>query len=121
MSNRNIPALVRHLRETELPQTTGHTAKLRRDNATVCFCALGVVGKEAGLLDVTIDRLPWDEHYAYIDIHVPGKREEYVGYDDIADHFGLTEDERRQIIHWNDVKGLSFREIAGKIEAEFPA
>lgn len=120
MSTRNIPELVRILRETTLPQTTHHLARPPKDGKSCSFCALGALGHEKGLFTLVVERTSNGKHYT-VDTHKPGDRETYVGYIHVARELGLTVSETDEILEWNDEERLTFAQIADKIEAEFPA
>jgi len=75
-----------------------------------CYCCLGVLADVMGV--------DWDKDEAeYADYSAHGS---FGGLSiDLLDRAGLTLDDQGNCIKWNDKDGLSFDEIADKIEQEF--
>lgn len=116
MSDRKIAEFVQVLREATEPQARDNLVVKRNSDDTLCFCALGLYGYKQGVFEVYVH--PFSNG---VTTYNPNNRHEYVSHYEVASEIGLTADERAAVIMWNDCQGLSFREIADKIEAEFPA
>lgn len=90
------------LRSGEYEQTTGQLCRIDDDGKRT-YCCLGVLAAIAGDMQYDIDRGTAGGSFLSLGV-------------DIRAEYGLTQGDCRDLASWNDEEGLTFNEIADKIE-----